>query len=110
ALNVFFNFRNPAPAIVPLALLLVSYPFGKFLSFTLPITTYRIPLPHLPAFLVPRPTTPPIPTEAGKAPGTPVAPSQNSTSRLRSWWGSSLTSLAQPRSIEFSLNPGTLEH
>lgn len=48
ALNVFFNFRSPAPSIVPLVLLLVSYPFGKFLAFSLPITTYRIPLPNLP--------------------------------------------------------------
>ncbi|KAH6910295.1 OPT oligopeptide transporter protein-domain-containing protein [Coprinopsis sp. MPI-PUGE-AT-0042] len=49
ALNVFFNFRSPAPSIVPLVLLLVSYPIGKFLAFTLPITTYRIPLPYLPS-------------------------------------------------------------
>ncbi|KAF9477891.1 oligopeptide transporter [Pholiota conissans] len=48
ALNVFFNFRSPAPSIVPLVLLLVSYPFGKFLAFSLPITTYRIPCPNLP--------------------------------------------------------------
>jgi OPT family oligopeptide transporter len=45
-MNVFFNFRQPAPSIVPLALLLISYPFGKFMAFTLPITTYRIPLPR----------------------------------------------------------------
>ncbi|KII95597.1 hypothetical protein PLICRDRAFT_98128 [Plicaturopsis crispa FD-325 SS-3] len=43
AMNVFFNFRQPAPSIVPLALLLISYPFGKFLAFTLPITTFRLP-------------------------------------------------------------------
>lgn len=42
-MNVFFNFRQPAPSIVPLALLLISYPFGKFLAFTLPITTFRLP-------------------------------------------------------------------
>lgn len=47
-MNVFFNFRSPAPNVVPLALLLISYPMGKFLAFTLPITTYRIPLPRLP--------------------------------------------------------------
>ncbi|KAK7057674.1 OPT oligopeptide transporter protein-domain-containing protein [Favolaschia claudopus] len=41
SLNVFFNFRSPAPAVVPLALLLIAYPFGKFLAFILPITTYR---------------------------------------------------------------------
>ncbi|KAK7052812.1 hypothetical protein VNI00_004131 [Paramarasmius palmivorus] len=109
ALNVFFNFRNPAPAIVPLALLLVSYPFGKFLSFTLPITIYRIPLPHLPAFLVPRPSTPPSTAATGTVPGTPASVPKNPTSlvnRLRSRWTSSLISLAQPRSVEFSLNPG----
>lgn len=43
ALNVFFNFRYPAPSIVPSTLLLISYPIGKFLAFTLPITTYRLP-------------------------------------------------------------------
>ncbi|KAF9075650.1 OPT oligopeptide transporter protein-domain-containing protein [Rhodocollybia butyracea] len=48
ALNVFFNFRNPAPSVAPNALLLLGYPLGKFLSFTLPIRTYRIPLPRLP--------------------------------------------------------------
>ncbi|KAF8130488.1 hypothetical protein K438DRAFT_1419790, partial [Mycena galopus ATCC 62051] len=26
SLNVFFNFRQPAPAVVPLALLLITYP------------------------------------------------------------------------------------
>ncbi|KAJ7736920.1 OPT oligopeptide transporter protein-domain-containing protein [Mycena metata] len=41
SLNVFFNFRAPAPAVVPLALLLIAYPFGKFLAYVLPITTYR---------------------------------------------------------------------
>jgi hypothetical protein len=29
--------------VVPLALLLISYPVGKFLAFSLPITTYRLP-------------------------------------------------------------------
>ena len=43
ALNVFFNFRYPAPGIIPLTLLLISYPMGKFLAFSLPITTYRLP-------------------------------------------------------------------
>ncbi|KAF8140808.1 OPT oligopeptide transporter protein-domain-containing protein, partial [Mycena galopus ATCC 62051] len=41
SLNVFFNFRQPAPAVVALALLLIAYPFGKFLAFVVPITTYR---------------------------------------------------------------------
>ncbi|EIW80549.1 oligopeptide transporter [Coniophora puteana RWD-64-598 SS2] len=43
ALNVFFNFRQPAPSVSPLALLLVCYPIGKLLAFILPITTYRLP-------------------------------------------------------------------
>ncbi|KAJ7287057.1 oligopeptide transporter [Mycena rebaudengoi] len=42
SVNVFFNFRQPAPSVIPLALLLIAYPFGKFLAFVLPITTYRI--------------------------------------------------------------------
>ncbi|KAF8146844.1 OPT oligopeptide transporter [Mycena galopus ATCC 62051] len=41
SLNVFFNFRQPAPAVVPLALLLIAYPFGKFLAFVVPIITFR---------------------------------------------------------------------
>ncbi|KAJ7189563.1 OPT oligopeptide transporter protein-domain-containing protein [Mycena pura] len=41
SLNVFFNFRSPAPTVVPLALLLIAYPIGKFLAYVLPITTYR---------------------------------------------------------------------
>lgn len=43
AMNMFFNFRYPAPSIVPMTLLLISYPVGKFLAYTLPITTYRLP-------------------------------------------------------------------
>jgi OPT family oligopeptide transporter len=43
SLNVFFTFRYPAPSIVPPTLLLLSYPMGKFLAFSLPITTYRLP-------------------------------------------------------------------
>ncbi|KAJ7286788.1 OPT oligopeptide transporter protein-domain-containing protein [Mycena rebaudengoi] len=42
SVNVFFNFRQPVPSVIPLALLLIAYPFGKFLAFVLPITTYRI--------------------------------------------------------------------
>ncbi|KAJ7339942.1 OPT oligopeptide transporter protein-domain-containing protein [Mycena albidolilacea] len=41
SLNVFFNFRSPAPSVVPLALLLIAYPHGKFLAYVLPVTTYR---------------------------------------------------------------------
>ncbi|KAG1723121.1 OPT oligopeptide transporter protein-domain-containing protein [Suillus paluster] len=43
AMNLFFNFRQPAPGVSPLALLLVCYPIGKFCAFVLPITTYRLP-------------------------------------------------------------------
>ncbi|TFK45067.1 oligopeptide transporter [Crucibulum laeve] len=85
ALNVFFNFRSPAPSIVPLALLLISYPFGKFLAFTLPITTYRIPLPYLPSFLVPSPS---------------------SSSRPVQFLARLLRPLSYTHSLEFSLNPG----
>ena len=48
ALNVFFIFRAPAPTIYPLVLLLISYPIGKFLAYSLPITTYRISTPFRP--------------------------------------------------------------
>ncbi|KAF8879185.1 oligopeptide transporter [Mucidula mucida] len=84
ALNVFFNFRSPAPSVVPLALLLVSYPCGKFLAFTLPITVYRIPFLEYPLFLyqnlplLPQPRYPPP----------------------------HVCSPAAPASFEFSLNPG----
>ncbi|KAI0001085.1 OPT oligopeptide transporter protein-domain-containing protein [Russula vinacea] len=43
AMNVFFNFRQPAPFITPLVLLLLAHPLGKFLSYLLPITIYRLP-------------------------------------------------------------------
>ncbi|TDL23079.1 OPT oligopeptide transporter [Rickenella mellea] len=45
AMNVFFNFRFPAPTVVPLVLLLVSYPLGKMLAFSMPIRTYRLRIP-----------------------------------------------------------------
>ena len=41
--NMFFNFRQPAPAIAPNVIVLAAYPFGKFLAYSLPITTYRFP-------------------------------------------------------------------
>lgn len=85
-LNVFFNFRSPAPTVVPLALLLISYPFGKFLAFTLPITTYRIPLPHLPSSVVPIPNA--------------------NTSQAALLFINLIRPLTYPRSFEFSLNPG----
>ncbi|TFY51053.1 hypothetical protein EVG20_g11190 [Dentipellis fragilis] len=43
AMNVFFNFRAPAPSVVPLMLLLVAHPLGKLAAFSLPITVYRLP-------------------------------------------------------------------
>lgn len=45
AMNVFFNFRQPAPQVVPLVLVLVSYPVGKFAAYTLPIKIYRFSIP-----------------------------------------------------------------
>ncbi|KNZ81221.1 hypothetical protein J132_02173 [Termitomyces sp. J132] len=86
ALNVFFNFRSPAPTVVPLALLLISYPFGKFLAFTLPITTYRIPIPHLSPSIVPIPNA--------------------NTSRVALFFINLIRPLTYSRSFEFSLNPG----
>lgn len=80
ALNVFFNFRQPAPTVVPLALLLISYPFGKFLAFSLPIRTYRVPLPYLPPSLV--------------------------SSSLPLIVLRYLRPLTFPHALEFSLNPG----
>ncbi|KAG8969004.1 hypothetical protein FRC03_004971 [Tulasnella sp. 419] len=41
--NTFFIFRYPAPFIAPLILLLIAYPLGKFLAYTLPLTTWTIP-------------------------------------------------------------------
>ncbi|KAK7472357.1 hypothetical protein VKT23_000474 [Stygiomarasmius scandens] len=109
ALNVFFNFRSPAPSVVPLALLLISYPFGKFLSFTLPITTYRLPLPHLPAFLVPASS----PQVALPPPSADSSLAQKSAYSIRSFpssfrrsFAALLKTLSEPRSVEFSLNPG----
>ncbi|KAF9463568.1 oligopeptide transporter [Collybia nuda] len=85
-MNVFFNFRSPAPTVVPLALLLISYPFGKLLAFTLPITTYRIPMPYLPSALLP-------------------SPSSNSSRPMLALINF-LRPLTYPRPYEFSLNPG----
>ncbi|KAL9712217.1 hypothetical protein Ac2012v2_005295 [Leucoagaricus gongylophorus] len=80
ALNVFFNFRSPAPSVVPLALLLISYPLGKFLAFALPIRSFRLPLPYLPPVLI--------------HPALPLV-------LLRF-----LRPLSFPRALSFSLNPG----
>src|ERR1700730_17156729 len=43
SMTIFFNFRQPAPLIIPAVLLLVAHPLGKFLSYSLPITLYRLP-------------------------------------------------------------------
>ncbi|KAF8268894.1 oligopeptide transporter [Lactarius quietus] len=42
-MNLFFNFRAPAPTVVPIVLLLIAHPLGKFLAYSLPITIYRLP-------------------------------------------------------------------
>jgi OPT family oligopeptide transporter len=85
SLNVFFNFRDPAPTVVPIALLLISYPFGKFLAFTLPIRVYRIPLPCLPRSIFPL-------NQPSFAPFRLIV--------------QLLLPLTCSRDIEFSLNPG----
>ena len=43
ALNVYYTFRSPAPSVAPLALVLISYPIGKFFAFVIPTRTYRLP-------------------------------------------------------------------
>ena len=43
SMNVFFYFRQPAPSVPPLALVISSYPLGRFLAFILPTTPYRLP-------------------------------------------------------------------
>lgn len=83
ALNVFFNFRYPAPTVVPLVLLLISYPFGKFLAIVLPETKYSIPLPRLPASLFP----------------ASLGPGGSCTNGF-------VLSVTCPRSLKFSVNPG----
>lgn len=40
---MYYTFRSPAPSVAPLALVLVSYPVGKFLAFVVPTRTYRLP-------------------------------------------------------------------
>ncbi|KIJ34648.1 hypothetical protein M422DRAFT_61375 [Sphaerobolus stellatus SS14] len=42
-LNTFFNFRYPAPCIVPLVLILIAYPFGKAAAFIFPCHVFRLP-------------------------------------------------------------------
>ncbi|KAG8863761.1 hypothetical protein FRB96_007598 [Tulasnella sp. 330] len=41
-LNMFFNFRYPAPYVAPLLLLLLAHPAGKFLAFVLPIRVWTL--------------------------------------------------------------------
>ena len=65
--------------------MLISYPFGKVLAFTLPIRTYRIPLPNLPRSLFPI-------NQPSFAPFRLIV--------------NLLLPLTYPRVIEFSLNPG----
>ena len=39
SLNIVFYFRYPAPYFAPSIVLLIAYPLGKALAFTLPIRT-----------------------------------------------------------------------
>lgn len=80
ALNVFFNFRSPAPTVVPLVLLLLSHPFGRLLAFILPNATYRLPLPSLSSTLL--------------------------TKRTPLWFSDAVLPFTHSRAIEFSFNPG----
>ncbi|EKM81282.1 hypothetical protein AGABI1DRAFT_119764 [Agaricus bisporus var. burnettii JB137-S8] len=80
ALNTFFNFRLPAPAVVPIVLLLISFPIGKFLAFVLPIKKYHLRLPY-------------------------ISPRFVSTS-LPPWIIRIIRPLTFRRAFEFSLNPG----
>ncbi|KAI5997043.1 OPT oligopeptide transporter protein-domain-containing protein [Pisolithus albus] len=42
-MNLFFNFRQPAPNISPLAVVIISFLLGKLFAFALPISTYHVP-------------------------------------------------------------------
>lgn len=42
-LNTFFNFRYPAPYLMPSVVLLISYPLGKALTYILPLRTWVLP-------------------------------------------------------------------
>ena len=70
--------------MIPLLLILIAYPFGKFLAFVLPITTYRIPIPSLPAFII----------------------RTSSTSAFPVFITNIIRPLTYSRSIQFSFNPG----
>lgn len=41
--NMVLNMRLPAPTLVPLIMLLVAYPCGKFMAAVLPIRTWTLP-------------------------------------------------------------------
>ena len=111
-LNTFFNFRQPAPSIISLVLLLIAYPIGRFFAFCLPITTYRIPLPHLPRFIVPSLSHTPPPTASvhshshTQSVSTAGDEPQSEGSWLRKKLHYTLSRWSQPRSLSFSLNPG----
>lgn len=85
--NVFFNFRQPAPSVVPFALLVIAHPFGKLLALILPISTYRIHFPHLPSSWTPRPTEIP-------------------PSKIHAFFRNIMSGMCTPTCLEFSLNPG----
>jgi len=42
-LNTFFNFRYPAPSLTPYVVLIIAYPLGKALAYTLPTRTWVLP-------------------------------------------------------------------
>ncbi|KAH7104202.1 OPT-domain-containing protein [Auriculariales sp. MPI-PUGE-AT-0066] len=42
-LNGIFHYRQPAPVVYPLVILLLSYPVGRFMAFALPIHVWRLP-------------------------------------------------------------------
>ncbi|KAI5988201.1 OPT oligopeptide transporter protein-domain-containing protein [Pisolithus albus] len=43
SMSLFFNFRQPALNISPLAVVIISFPLGKLFAFALPISTYHVP-------------------------------------------------------------------
>lgn len=42
-INMFFEFRYPAPSLTPMVMQIVAYPLGKFLALTMPIHTFHLP-------------------------------------------------------------------
>ncbi|WVW80404.1 OPT family small oligopeptide transporter [Kwoniella bestiolae CBS 10118] len=42
-INTFFHFRTPAPYLSPLIVQVIVYPVGKFVAWSLPITTWTLP-------------------------------------------------------------------